>query len=50
MVQSRNVDIEDLFDVIRKIRLLEEDPATSLNRETKRTRNQSHWKGCCSTI
>ena len=36
MVQGRDVMVEDLFDVIRKVRLLENDPTASINREIEK--------------
>jgi len=35
MVQRRDVDVEDLVEVVRKVRLLKDDTTASINRETQ---------------
>ena len=36
VVQGRDVDIEDLFEMVRKVRLFEDDATGSINREIQR--------------
>ena len=51
MMQGRDVDVEDLFEVVRKVRLFEDDTAASMNRETQRAlEDESRWNGCRLTI
>ena len=36
MVQGRDVYVKDLFEVVRKVRLFEDDTTATINRETQR--------------